>query len=142
VLEGGYSIEGALPYVNVGIILAMAGIDYCHVSEPDYNAESLRQTPDITADVKMACQRVMQTWKNREATREKLIGTTKFAERRRSIFYDTDGFYEIQYETLQLCNDCSGALKIDSRVDRGAHVLAVHIPHKACPHASRWQPVV
>jgi acetoin utilization deacetylase AcuC-like enzyme len=28
VLEGGYSIEGALPYVNVGIILAMAGIDY------------------------------------------------------------------------------------------------------------------
>ena len=24
VLEGGYSIEGALPYVNLGIILAMA----------------------------------------------------------------------------------------------------------------------
>jgi acetoin utilization deacetylase AcuC-like enzyme len=25
VLEGGYSIEGALPYINTGIILAMAG---------------------------------------------------------------------------------------------------------------------
>ena len=28
VLEGGYSIESALPYVNTGIILAMAGMDY------------------------------------------------------------------------------------------------------------------
>ena len=28
VLEGGYSIEGALPYINTGIILAMAGLDY------------------------------------------------------------------------------------------------------------------
>ncbi|MGC8719601.1 MAG: histone deacetylase family protein, partial [Thermodesulforhabdaceae bacterium] len=34
VLEGGYSIEGALPYVNVGIILALAGIDFSHVKEP------------------------------------------------------------------------------------------------------------
>ena len=35
VLEGGYSIEAALPYVNVGIILAMAGMDYSRVIEPD-----------------------------------------------------------------------------------------------------------
>ena len=33
VLEGGYSIEGALPYVNLGIILAMAGLDYSNVHE-------------------------------------------------------------------------------------------------------------
>ena len=31
VLEGGYSIEGGLPYVNVGILLALAGLDYSHV---------------------------------------------------------------------------------------------------------------
>ena len=34
---GGYSIESALPYVNTGIILAMAGLDYSGVKEPDYN---------------------------------------------------------------------------------------------------------
>ncbi len=34
VLEGGYSIEKALPYVNTGIILAMAGLDYDSVREP------------------------------------------------------------------------------------------------------------
>ena len=37
VLEGGYSIEGALPYTNLGIILAMAGMDFSHVKEPDYD---------------------------------------------------------------------------------------------------------
>jgi len=132
VLEGGYSIEGALPYVNVGIILALAGIDYRYVCEPNYNPENLRQTKEMTADVKMACQRVMKTWENRESTREKLIGKKKVDERRRSIFYDTDGIYENQFETLQLCADCSGALKIDSRADTGAHVLAVHIPLNAC----------
>ncbi|MBR5791457.1 MAG: histone deacetylase, partial [Phascolarctobacterium sp.] len=34
VLEGGYSVESALPYVNTGIILAMAGMDYSKVLEP------------------------------------------------------------------------------------------------------------
>jgi acetoin utilization deacetylase AcuC-like enzyme len=48
VLEGGYAIEGALPYVNVGIILAMAGIDYSKVKEPDYNPDRIRQSKDIT----------------------------------------------------------------------------------------------
>lgn len=35
VLEGGYSVEAALPYVNTGIILAMAEMDYSNVIEPD-----------------------------------------------------------------------------------------------------------
>ena len=48
VLEGGYSIEGALPYVNVGIIMALAGMDYRNVKEPDYQPEKIRQSPDTT----------------------------------------------------------------------------------------------
>ena len=47
VLEGGYSIEGALPYVNVGIVLALAGVDYSNVKEPDYDPRATRQQPDI-----------------------------------------------------------------------------------------------
>jgi len=47
VLEGGYSIEKALPYVNVGIILAMAGMDYSYVKEPDYDPISLRESDEI-----------------------------------------------------------------------------------------------
>jgi len=51
VLEGGYAVETALPYVNTGIILAMAGLDYSHVVEPDYDPERLRQTPEKSARI-------------------------------------------------------------------------------------------
>ena len=34
VLEGGYAVQNALPYVNVGIIMAMAGMDTSFVKEP------------------------------------------------------------------------------------------------------------
>ncbi|WP_290596539.1 MULTISPECIES: histone deacetylase family protein [unclassified Archaeoglobus] len=40
VLEGGYSVEGALPYTNLGIIAAMAGMDISCIREPEnYLAE-------------------------------------------------------------------------------------------------------
>lgn len=42
VLEGGYSIESVLPYVNTGIILALSGVDYSFVQEPDLNPEKIR----------------------------------------------------------------------------------------------------
>ncbi len=35
VLEGGYSVEGALPYTNLGIIAAMAGYDISFIREPE-----------------------------------------------------------------------------------------------------------
>ncbi len=40
VLEGGYSVEAALPYTNLAIIAAMAGKDISHIREPkSYLAE-------------------------------------------------------------------------------------------------------
>ena len=132
VLEGGYSIEGALPYVNIGIILALAGMDYSHVIEPGYDPDKLKQTDSITQSIKQTCDTVKANWAQREAIGQRMRGNQKFAERRRNIFYDTDGIYENQHESLRLCPECSGALKIDSTSDRGAHVLAIHIPRKAC----------
>jgi acetoin utilization deacetylase AcuC-like enzyme len=34
ILEGGYSVESALPYTNLGIIAAMAGMDISCIREP------------------------------------------------------------------------------------------------------------
>ncbi len=65
VLEGGYSIERALPYVNVGIILAMAGLDYSHVREPDYDPAALRQSAEITRTIEEESAEVMKLWKKR-----------------------------------------------------------------------------
>ncbi|MDH7498531.1 MAG: histone deacetylase, partial [Syntrophomonadaceae bacterium] len=46
VLEGGYSVETALPYVNMGIIMAMAGIDYSNLYEPDYREGQFVERPE------------------------------------------------------------------------------------------------
>lgn len=132
VLEGGYSIEGALPYVNVGIILAMAGIDYTKVVEPDYDAEKTRQSPGIMDWIKRTGETVLGNWAQRDKTKSEGIGSRKFDERTRNIYYDTDNIGERQQETLRVCPDCAGALKIASSSDRGTHILAIHIPRDAC----------
>jgi acetoin utilization deacetylase AcuC-like enzyme len=142
VLEGGYSIEGALPYVNLGIVLAMAGVDYSRVKEPNFDPESIRQTPEVTAAIEKIGDMVLSFWHGRENLREQLLDKTDPQKRARSIFYDTDGIQESQAEEIQICPDCAGALRIDSSSDRGAHILAVNIPRKACSQCKdigyRW----
>lgn len=132
VLEGGYAIEGALPYVNLGIILAMAGIDYSNVKEPDYDFDRLRQPREVTVAIKRICAEVLDVWNNRYPLRTQMQDNKTMVERRRNIFYDTAGINEFQHESLRICNTCGGVLKIDSTADTGAHILAVHIPRKAC----------
>jgi len=133
VLEGGYSIEKALPYVNVGIILAMAGLDYSHVREPDYDAAALKQTPDIDRFVEKSTEAAYQLWKERHALRRKLVGQNRSMTRRKHIYYDTDGISEGQEETVLICEDCGGMVTIDSEADTGRHIFAVMVPYLACP---------
>jgi hypothetical protein len=132
VLEGGYSIEGALPYLNVGIILAMAGIDYGNIREPGYDPRQLQQPEEVTQYIGQVCKQVNLLWQNRDSIAKEFRGDDPFATRRRNIFYDTDSIHEQQLETLCVCRDCSGALQIESTSDRGASILAVHVPRKAC----------
>jgi acetoin utilization deacetylase AcuC-like enzyme len=132
VLEGGYSIESALPYVNVGIILAMAGLDYSRICEPGYDPERLRQGPEITRHIQRVVEESLAVWKKGPSIREDNRKKGKLFQRERRIFYDTDHITEIQKETIRACPDCSGLLTIDSRTDIGRRILAVHIPRKAC----------
>jgi hypothetical protein len=133
VLEGGYSIEGALPYVNLGIVLAMAGLDYSKVREPDYDRCQIRQSEAVTDAVKNVSDLILACWHGRIQLREKMLEKRDCRRRTRRIYYDTDGFSESQQEEVTACETCGGALRIDSTSDRGAHILAVHIPRKACP---------
>jgi Histone deacetylase domain len=132
VLEGGYAIEGALPYVNTGIILAMAGVDYSHLREPDYDPQRFRQSESTNHWIKQTGARVLENWHQRESLARALRSKSGCQQRNRRIFYDTDNIYETQDETIRLCEDCAGALRIDSSSDRGLRILAVHIPRKAC----------
>jgi acetoin utilization deacetylase AcuC-like enzyme len=132
VLEGGYSIEKALPYVNVGIILAMAGIDYSHVKEPDYNPLTLRESDDIMRKIEKDAGEIYKLWQKRDAMKAKLVGDAGYARRRKSIYYDTDGISEQQEETVRICNACGGLVMIDSMADTGSRIYAVIVPGRSC----------
>ena len=133
VLEGGYAIEGALPYVNLGIILALAGLDYSRVVEPNYNPDKLKQAPHVTEKIKKTVEIINTHWANRHAMREASGKPGDIQERHREIYYDTDNILERQKEKIRICRDCGGAFQVESTAMPGFRVMAVHIPQYACP---------
>ena len=140
VLEGGYSIESALPYINTGIILAMAGLDYSHIKEPDYSARDQIQSQHITSYLKQLKDYTLEAWKSKEALRRRAYPDRPFHTRNRSIFYDTDYIRETQTETVRTCKECSGAVVIESKADTGRRTLikAVHLPRHCCSACRKW----
>ena len=110
----------------------MAGLDYSKVREPDYDRRQVRQSEAVTDAVKNVSDLILACWHGRSQLREKMLEKRDCRRRTRRIYYDTDGFSESQQEEVTACDACGGALRIDSVSDRGAHILAVHIPRKAC----------
>jgi hypothetical protein len=137
VLEGGYSIQSALPYVNLAIILAMAGLDYAHVREPDFNPDALRQSPRHGEVIRRTVDYLRSVWEHPgPALAQAYPDLGESFTREKRIFYDTDNIVEQQQETVRLCEECPGWLRIDSRArggDFGARrIWAITIPWGAC----------
>ncbi len=142
VLQGGYSIENALPYINVGIILAMAGLDYSYLKEPDYHTNRSKQDNQTMEQIKKIVDEVSYYWNNRQ--RLKSDEFTKlgdgYYQRKREIFYDTDYISEEQTETIKVCETkgCHGHLFIESigvhlgQSGRKVPIMAIVIPRLAC----------
>jgi acetoin utilization deacetylase AcuC-like enzyme len=130
VLEGGYSIQGALPYVNCGIALAMAGIDFSALREPDYDLALLRQSAQITEYIKQLNDKVLEQYFGPLPQSEFEPGT--FVTREKSIFYDTDMIQERQNESVMICSDCAGTLVIETRSSNNEPSFCVDIPLSAC----------
>ena len=132
VLEGGYAIENALPYVNVGIIMAMAGMDTSFVKEPNYEKDYRPQSRDVTLHI----EQLVETLKDlflRGGLKKKAYDEGQILERKRDIFYDTDGIQERQNEKIRCCSHCAGSFAISSTASTGQHIMGVHIPMEACP---------
>ena len=132
VLEGGYAIEGALPYVNLGIILAMAGIDFSSVIEPDYDPERPRQASPVTDPIKKTSDPNNGYFEKRDEMRDAAGKHGEIQDRHREIYYDTDNIMERLKERIRICRDCGGTLVVDSRSTNNPPVMAVHIPMHAC----------
>lgn len=116
VLEGGYSIESALPYVNTGIILAMAGLDYSKVVEPDL---SLLRKQDARCNnrIDQLIEEAGNIYFNRQQVQKELLAKCGgIWQRRKHIYYDEDGIREEQIETVHYCNkkQCHGYFTIQT----------------------------
>lgn len=133
VLEGGYAIQGALPYVNLGISLAMAGVDYSGVREPGFDPEVLRQEKRITEYVEALADQLPDIYFNPPAEPKDGVVTGDWFVRQKNVYYDTDGISEAQTEKLLMCDDCRGLLVMETRSTNNPLSLGVEIPIGSCP---------
>lgn len=142
VLEGGYSIETALPYINTGIILAMAGLDYSNVIEPDFDPAVCRQTPDTTRYIRGLVTEWQDRWRGQEELRRQAIAKTgDYWQHRRGIYYDDSGIREQQVETVRQCPHCHGYITIATEAQGAGFghksAFAAIIPRETCPECRR-----
>ncbi len=136
VLEGGYSVETALPYINMGIVMAMAGIDYTNLTEPDFSQRKFRESPINMKKIQSMVRTQLSNFRNREAiiAKNKKQGKDFFSYNK-NIFYDTEYMVEKQRVKLRVCNLCSSYRIIDSSADHGDknfRVFCISIPIYCC----------
>lgn len=133
VLEGGYSIRGALPYVNLAICLALAGISASdEIREPAWNEKSARQRPEINEYIARLCDEVLQLYFHPPARPTEGKREGDHWKRRRQVFYDTDMLRENRNESWRICDDCAGVCSVETSSSRVPKALCVHIPRHAC----------
>ncbi|MDR3319956.1 MAG: histone deacetylase [Desulfovibrio sp.] len=137
VLEGGYAICGALPYVNIGICLALAGLPCEDIREPDWNPVAVRQRPEIGRHVTGVCEEALRLFRKPPASPTEGKKEDGYWVRHRHIFYDTDMLRESRVEGWRLCGECSGLGRIETSSDRVARSLCILVPRHACPACQR-----
>lgn len=138
VLEGGYSVETALPYVNMGIIMAMAGIDYSNLREPDYKPGNFQESARNMDYIKKLIDTQLTNFRSRaqvvEQNRHKYQADYSY---HKSIYYDTDGIQEQQAVRLHICNECAGYRTIESTAQHSRsglnRVFCISVPAYGCP---------
>lgn len=142
VLEGGYSVETALPYINMGLLMAMAGIDYSNLREPDYDPRKFQESSVNMEYIKRLVEVQLNNFRQREQVVEGF--RAKYGQeykQSKQIFYDTDYINESQHSRLKICSHCPGWRLIDSearhRNGREYHVLCINAPIYACPDCQR-----
>ncbi len=137
VLEGGYAIRGALPYVNLAICLALAQQDFSDIYEPQWSTNLSQQDSKISAYIEKLCAQVVKQYHKppKQCYEGKKEGN--WWVRERQIYYDTDRLSDEQWEKTKLCAHCSGVVLHHSEA-QGAHgdytSLCIHLPRQACEH--------
>jgi acetoin utilization deacetylase AcuC-like enzyme len=130
VLEGGYSIQGALPYVNLGLVLSLAGLDYSHVREPGFDPVAVRQPARVTEYIKEVCGEILTLARHPKPPKGEVV--KGWFTRRKTLYYDTDAITEYQTEAVRLCDNCRGVVRYETESTRTPLCLGVEAPIGAC----------
>jgi acetoin utilization deacetylase AcuC-like enzyme len=134
VLEGGYSIQGALPYVNLAILLAMAGEDYSNVLESVPMTRAQIPFPEFKTYVQNLQIRHKQAETDWIIQEDARLPQGKWAVIPHPVYYDTEGFQENRLDYVRLCNQCGGTVLIESHSPLdGSNNSLIRIPFAACP---------
>lgn len=141
VLEGGYAIRGALPYVNMGICLALAGLPADDIREPQWTPQSERQSARVTDYIAGLCEAVVNGYRNPpscpdEGAEERRADGVWWS-RSKHIFYDTDMLREQQRESWRICPHCTGLGRFETSSERVRRSLCLLLPRQACEHCRR-----
>ncbi len=143
VLEGGYSVETALPYVNLGIIMAMAELDFSNLLEPGLNSANVAKKPSeksIDYVKNIVAQQLFNFRQGGEVVAQNRKKLPEFAKFNKSIYYDTEGIREAQQINLRICKDCGGfrTLSSEARQSDGKkyNVFCITLPGYSCSRCS------
>jgi acetoin utilization deacetylase AcuC-like enzyme len=145
VLEGGYAIQGALPYTNLAIVMSMAGLDWTKVKEPLPASGRPATRPDVLDYVREMADKIHERRRKPDPTKSGSVLRDGWWLREKRVFYDTHavtqdskndwpGFInERRRESLKECPDCPGLLKVETASEVSSLKTFFRLPHNACP---------
>ena len=136
VLEGGYSVQEALPYVNTGIILSMAGLDYSKVVEPAFDPVKYKQSQNVTSYIDDLIAKWKIQWANRHKMAEdERVRAGDVWSNHYNVYYDETGVQEERLEKVRMYENKVGWHSVLSRGQYGPYgpqsVYAMFIPWQA-----------
>ncbi|MGI5901892.1 MAG: histone deacetylase [Desulfitobacteriia bacterium] len=133
VLEGGYSIQGALPYVNLAILLALAKEDYSGVIEPQTPPQSRIKASDFRSYLHRLRERYQTYTPEWTYRKQPQMPAGDWVFRDRNIYYDTDGIREHRQDYIRQCQNCGGTVLIlTENLNLGEQGIVIRIPFDAC----------
>ncbi|MDR1395345.1 MAG: histone deacetylase [Deltaproteobacteria bacterium] len=145
VLEGGYAIQGALPYTNLAIIMSMAGLDWHQVKEPLPAGGRPRTRPEVLDYIKKMAATIHHSRQNPDKSKCGSVLRDGWWLREKRIFYDTHAvtqdirddwphiINEHRRESLRDCSDCAGLLVVETSSEVSSFKTFFKLPHGACP---------
>ena len=116
----------------MAIILALLGMDYSRVLEPDGQRDLVPPPPGALELVKKEVAICAGCGRNGERLIWIRFWYSPYYRRERRVYYDTDDILEHRVDQIKRCNKCSGYRVIYSRAQkRVAREISVAVVH--CP---------